>query len=158
MSLYKYKLLRQALLRYERAKQSKETHYVSEVARGSRGRGFGADIGREVHKALWGLDPEVILSTEEVSLPFPLAWRFRFGWLMGVADLVTFRYALPTEVVEVKSYDAIKSYEATQASLYGLLVMLNFAVKPRVCVKTPRGMVEVADWESLALQALRGVT
>lgn len=154
MSLYKYKLLRQALLRYERAKQSKEMYYVSEVARGSRGRGFGADIGREVHKALWGLDPEVILGTEEVSLPFPLAWRFRFGWLLGVADLVTFKNAVPTEVVEVKSYDAVKTYEATQASLYGLLIMLNFAVKPKVCVKTPKGMVVVADWENLALQAL----
>jgi hypothetical protein len=64
---------------------------------------------------------------------------------------------LPVEVIEVKSYDAVKSYEAAQASLYGLLVMLNFAAKPRVYVKTPRGMVEVADWESLALQALRGV-
>jgi hypothetical protein len=157
MSLYKYKLLRQALLRYERAKQSKEMYYVSEVARGSRGRGFGADIGREVHKALWGLDPEVILSTEEVSLPFPLAWRFRFGWLMGVADLVTFKNAVPTGVVEVKSYNAIKKYEATQASLYGLLVMLNFAVRPRVYVKIPGNIVEVEDWESLALQALRYV-
>jgi hypothetical protein len=157
MSLYKYKLLRQALLRYERAKQSRETYYVTQVASGSRGRGRGAELGREVHREIWGLDPEAVLNVEEVSLPFPLAWRFRFGWLLGVADLVTFRSALPVEVVEVKSYDAVKSYEAAQASLYGLLVMLNFAVKPKVYVKTPRDMVEVADWESLALQALRGV-
>jgi len=158
MSLYKYKLLRQALLRYERARQSRDAYYVTQVASGSRGRGQGAELGREVHSALWGLDPETILNTEEVSLPFPLAWSFRFGWLVGVADLVTFKDAVPTEVIEVKSYDAIKSYEATQASLYGLLVMLNFSARPRVYVKTPRGKAEVADWESLALQALHGVT
>jgi hypothetical protein len=158
MSLYKYKLLRQALLRYERAKQSKETHYVSEVARGSRGRGHGADFGREIHRKIWGLDPEVILSTEEVSLPFPLAWCFRFGWLIGVADFVTFHNALPVEVIEVKSYDAVKKYEATQASLYGLLVMLNFAVRPRVYVKALKDRVEIATWENLALQALHGIT
>jgi len=155
--VYRYKLIRQALQRYERAKQSRDAYYVTQVAGGGRGKGRGAELGREIHSALWGLDPELILNLEVVSTPFPLAWRFRFGWLMGIADLVTFRNALPTEVVEVKSYDAIKSYEVAQASLYGLLVMLNFAVRPRVCVKTPRGMVEVADWESLALQALRGI-
>jgi hypothetical protein len=157
MSLYKYKLLRLALLRYERAKQSRDTYYVTQVASGSRGRGRGAELGREAHREIWGLDPECILNLETVSTPFPLAWRFRFGWLLGVADLVTFKNAVPTGVVEVKSYNAIKKYEATQASLYGLLVMLNFAVRPRVYVKTPGNMVEVEDWESLALQALRYV-
>ncbi|MCC6051419.1 MAG: hypothetical protein LM580_11970 [Thermofilum sp.] len=155
-----YELVRQALLRYERARVLRELGaepvlYVTEVAGGSRGRGSGAEVGREVHREIWGLDPEAILSIEEVSLPLPLAWRFRFGWLLGVADLVTFRNALPVEVMEVKSYEAIKSYEAAQASLYGLLVALNFATRPRVYVVTPRGKVEVSDWESLALQALR---
>jgi hypothetical protein len=152
--IYRYKLIRQALQRYERAQQSRDAYYVTQVARGGRGKGHGAKLGREVHREVWGLDPETVLNTEEVSLPFPLAWRFRFGWLVGIADLVTFRNALPVEVIEVKSYDAVKTYEAAQASLYGLLVMLNFAVRPRVCVKTPKGMVEVANWENLALQAL----
>jgi hypothetical protein len=157
MSLWKYQLLRQALARYEHAK-AVGAYYVSEVARGSRGRGHGADFGREIHRKIWGLDPEVILNTEEVSLPFPLAWRFRFGWLIGVADIVTFHNALPVEVIEVKSYDAVKKYEATQASLYGLLVMLNFAVRPRVYVKALKDRVEIAAWENLALQALHGIT
>jgi hypothetical protein len=157
MSLYKYKLLRQTLLRYERAKQSRDTYYVTQVASGSRGRGRGVELAREVHREIWGLDPECILNLETVSTPFPLAWRLRFGWLLGVADLVTFRNAVPVEVIEVKNYDAIRSYEAAQASLYGLLVMLNFAVKPRVYVKTPRGKNEINDWEILALQALHGV-
>jgi hypothetical protein len=153
MSLWKYQLLRQALARYEHAK-AVGAYYVSQVSRGSKGRGHGADFGREIHRKIWGLDPEVILGTEEVSLPFPLAWRFRFGWLIGVADFVTFQNALPVEVIEVKSYDAIKRYEAMQASLYGLLVTLNFAVRPRVYVRTPRNMIEIEDWENLALQAL----
>jgi hypothetical protein len=157
MSLYKYKLLRQVLLRYERAKQSRDTYYVTQVARGSRGRGRGAELGREVHREIWGLDPECILNLETVSTPFPLAWRFRFGWLLGVADLVTFRNAVPVEVIEVKSYDAVRGYEAAQASLYGLLVMLNFAVKPKVCVKTMQGKKEIDNWEDLALQALHGI-
>jgi len=154
-----YELLRQALLRYERARVLRELGaepvlYVTEVAGGSRGRGSGAEGGREVHSALWGLDPELILNLEVVSTPFPLAWRFRFGWLMGIADLVTFRNALPTEVVEVKSYDAIKSYEVAQASLYGLLVLLNFHTRPRVYVKTLRDKLEVKEWECVALDAL----
>jgi hypothetical protein len=153
----RYELVRQALLRYERARQSKDKFYVSQVVSGARGKGLGAEAGREVHREIWGLDPETILNVREVSLPHPLAWRFRFGWLLGVADLVTFKNAVPTEVIEVKSYDAVKTYEATQASLYGLLIMLNFAVKPKVYVKTPRNMIEIADWENLALQALYNI-
>jgi hypothetical protein len=152
--LDRYKLIRGALARYELARQSGRVYYVTEVAGGSRGGGSSAFLGRQVHSELWSLDPDQILVVDAVSLPFPLAWRFRFGWLLGVADLVTFRDALPVEVIEVKSYDSVGSAEVRQASLYGLLVLLNFHTRPRVYVKTLRDKLEVKEWESVAIDTL----
>jgi hypothetical protein len=152
--LEKYRLIREALARYEGARQSKRVYHVTEVAGGSRGGGSSAFLGRQVHSELWSLDPDQILSLYILSLPFPLAWRFRFGWLVGVPDLVTFREATPIEVIEVKSYSEVGNAEVRQVSLYGLLVLLNFHTRPRVYVKTLRDKVEVKEWEGVAVDAL----
>jgi len=149
-----YKLIREALARFERAKQSKNAYNVTQVASGSRGRGSSAFVGRQVHRELWSTDPDQIVNLEAVSLPFPLAWQFRFGWVIGIPDLVTFRDAKPIEVIEVKSYDNIGNAEARQASLYGLLVQLNFYTRPRVYVKTLRDKFEIEEWEDIAINTL----
>jgi hypothetical protein len=149
-----YKLIREALARYEKAKQSKNVYNVTQVATGSRGKGNTAFIGRQVHSKLWSTDPDQIVNLEAVSLPFPLAWQFRFGWVMGIPDLVTFRDAQPVEVIEVKSYDNIGNAETRQASLYGLLVQLNFHTRPRVFVKTLRDKFEIKEWEDIAIDTL----
>lgn len=71
-----------------------------------------------------------------------------------MADTICFRSLVPYKIVEVKSYDEVKLSEATQASVYGLLVFLNFGVKPVVYVETPHRLVLVSDWEEKALDAL----
>jgi hypothetical protein len=154
-----YELVRQALLRAERARALREVKaepvlYITELARGGRGRGSGAEAGRELHRELWGLDPHDIAFTERWAGPLPLAWRFRFGWVYGVCDLVVFERGRLVSVVEVKSYGRVKRAERAQASLYGLLAQLNFLARPRVYVQTPRGPEEVQGWEELALETL----
>ncbi|ABL78422.1 hypothetical protein [Thermofilum pendens] len=151
-----YRLLSRALARFERALVSGEPRVaVTRVSsRLAPGRGLGREHGLEYHSRLWG-DLDWVLELEEAWTPLPLAWRFRFGWLVGVADLVRFVKARPVAVYEVKSYDTVKRAERVQAALYGLLVELNFATKPSVRLKTPSGEVEVKDWEALALDALR---
>ena len=154
-----YKLLKAALERVERARIAPQLgeplFYVTQLASGGRGRGRGVEEGRRVHKLIWGLDPYDVLNAEELATPLPLAWRFRFGWVLGVADLVAFKRGVPVSVVEVKSYPLVKRSERVQASLYGLLVMLNFCVKPRVLVVADGVEEEVRDWELLALEALQ---
>ncbi|MEM1523484.1 MAG: hypothetical protein QXU69_10665 [Thermofilaceae archaeon] len=41
-----------------------------------------------------------------------------------------------------------------QVSIYALLAMLNFGVRPRALIRTPSGLAEVKEWEGLALDAL----
>jgi hypothetical protein len=128
--------------------------YVTELARGGRGRGSSAEAGRELHGQLWGLDPYEIAFAERWAGPLPLAWRFRFGWVYGVCDLAVFERGRLLRVVEVKSYGGVKRAERVQAALYGLLAALNFLSKPEVAVWSPSGEVAVADWEELALNVL----
>jgi hypothetical protein len=154
-----YLLVRAAIARAERAKVLREARvepvlYVTELARGGRGRGSGAEAGRELHGQLWGLDPYEIAFAERWAGPLPLAWRFRFGWVYGVCDLAVFERGRLLHVVEVKSYGEVKRAERVQAALYGLLAMLNFLAKPEVLVETPEGAERVEAWEELALEAL----
>ena len=152
-------LVRAALARAERARVLREAgvepvFYVTELASGGRGGGSGAEAGRRLHRAVWGLDPFEIACTERWAGPLPLAWRFRFGWVYGVCDLAVFERGRLVRVVEVKSYGAVKLAERAQAALYGLLAMLNFLAKPEVAVWSPSGEVAVSDWEILAMDAL----
>jgi hypothetical protein len=154
-----YSLVKAALARAERARVLREARvepvlYVTELARGGRGRGSGAEAGRELHRELWGLDPYEIANTGTWIGPLPLAWRFRFGWVYGVCDLAVFERGRLMRVVEVKSYGEVKRAERVQAALYGLLAMLNFLAKPEVLVETPEGAERVEAWEELALEAL----
>ena len=143
-----------ALARYEEARRERHV-YVSRVAgRFSRGRGRGVEAGRRVHGRLWALDPYDILEYGEVCTPFPLAWRFRFGWLLGVPDRLCFKHGIPYAIVEYKSYSKIGKAEVIQASLYGLLAQLNFSVKPTVLLKLDDRLEEIRDWEFHALEGL----
>lgn len=144
-----------ALLRFQAALESRrEKHQVSGISRGfAKGRGQGLTAGLEVHRRLCG-DISWIVEYERVAIPFPLAWRFRFGWLLGVADVVVFERGIPRAVVEVKSYCAVGRGERVQASLYGLLAMLNFLARPRVYVQAAGRLEEIRGWEELALEAL----
>jgi len=152
-------LVRAALARAERARvlrgvKAEPVLYVTELASGGRGKGSGAEAGRELHRQLWGLDPYEIAFAERWAGPLPLAWRFRFGWVYGVCDLAVFERGRLRRVVEVKSYDRVKVRERAQAALYGLLAALNFLAKPEVLVETPEGAERVEGWEELALEAL----
>ena len=148
-----YYLLSYALDRFEEARNSSLKVYVSEVARYfSKGHGrSSSELGRRLHERLWG-DPWAILDIEEICVPFPVSWRFRFGWLLGVADLVCFRQAKPFMVVEYKSYSGVSKADLVQVSLYALLLQLNFCIKPLAMVKAG-GEVEV-DWEKYVYDAL----
>ena len=157
-----YLLVRAAIARAERARALREARvepvlYVTELASGGRGRGSGAEAGRELHRRLWGLDPHEIAFAERWAGPLPLAWRFRFGWVYGVCDLAVFERGRLLRVVEVKSYGRVKRAERVQASLYGLLAMLNFLAKPEILVETPEGVEYVEGWEPLALEVLREI-
>ncbi|AKG38704.1 hypothetical protein MA03_04630 [Infirmifilum uzonense] len=147
--------LRSCLERFEHAMSSrKEAFTVTEVAKPfGRGRGRGLQAGVILHRKFWG-DLSLILQEDKASTPFPVAWRFRFGWLLGVVDQVLFVDGLPVEVAELKSYDGFKSYEKVQASLYGLLVMLNFQYRPRVSIIGMNEKLEINNWEDLAVNAL----
>uniref|UniRef100_A0A7J3X885 PD-(D/E)XK endonuclease-like domain-containing protein n=1 Tax=Thermofilum pendens TaxID=2269 RepID=A0A7J3X885_THEPE len=152
----KARLVEAALLRFQAALESRSGKlHVSSVSRGfARGRGRGLAAGIEAHRRLYG-DVGWITEHERVAIPFPLAWRFRFGWLLGVADLVVFERGTPRAVVEVKSYGTVGAGERVQASLYGLLAMLNFLARPRVYLQAAGRLEEVQGWEELALEALR---
>ncbi|MEZ0345819.1 MAG: hypothetical protein ABWK01_04650 [Infirmifilum sp.] len=151
-------LLSQSLQRFERALASHERKYtVTQVAgRYRRGRGRGAAEGRYLHERFWG-DLSLVLSEKIASTPLPLAWRFRFGWLYGVADQVLFVEGLPREVVELKSYGGFRRFEVVQAALYGLLVEMNWGVRPRVKLSGCGRVVEIENWMEEALQALEGL-
>lgn len=148
-------LIDYALARYEKAKRSREKVYVTQIAgRFSRGQGRGVEAGKKLHDRIWGFDPYDIIQHEELCTPFPLAWRFRFGWLLGVADQVCFKRGIPYAVVEYKSYNKIRKAELVQASLYGLLVMLNFANRPFVYLKVSGSLHRIEKWEILALEGI----
>ena len=154
-------LVRAALARAERARVLRgagvePVFYVTELAPGGRGGGSGAEAGRRLHRAVWGLDPFDVASAERWAGPLPLAWRFRFGWVYGVCDLAVFERGRLLKVVEVKSYGSVRARERAQAALYGLLAALNFLAKPEVAVWSPSGEVAVSDWELLAMDALGG--
>jgi hypothetical protein len=153
--VYGYRLLRTAINRFEKAKASRDPKIsVTEISsRLARGKGKGYEEGLRVHSSIFG-DVDWILEYRDVCIPFPLAWLFRFGWVHGVTDTICFRSLVPYKIVEVKSYDKVKLSETTQASVYGLLVFLNFGVKPVVYVETPHRLVLVSDWEEKALDAL----
>lgn len=154
-----YSLVSVALDRYEEARRSREKVYVTRVAgRFSRGRGRGVEAGRALHGGIWALDPYDVLQYEELCTPFPLAWRFRFGWLLGVPDRLCFRRGLPYAVVEYKSYSNTGRAEQVQASLYTLLARLNFAAPVEALLHTPAGTAPIPGWQTLALEALHRVS
>ena len=154
----KVALIRRALELYEDAVASREKISVSQVAhKFSRGRGSSAERGRQFHNRIWSFDPYDILNYEKIALPFPLAWRFRWGWLYGIADQLVFEYGLPKAVIEYKSYKLWRKSERVQASLYGLLVMLVFAVKPGVYLSNGQKILLIKDWRMLALKSLRNL-
>ncbi len=150
-----YLLVSAALDRYEEARRSREKVYVTRVAgRFSRGRGRGVEEGRRLHGRIWAMDPYDILQYEELCTPFPLAWRFRFGWLLGVPDMLCFRRGLPYAVVEYKSYSNTGRAEQVQASLYAMLARLSFAAPVEALLHTPAGTAPIPGWRRLALEAL----
>jgi len=150
-------LIDRCLRLFEEARSSGRAVTVSELAgRFPRARGRGAERGRRFHLSrVLSLDPYAAAYEERWACPLPLAWRFRWGWLYGVADQVVFERGVPVAVIEVKSYPGARKAERVQASLYGLLVMLVFAVRPRVYLYHSR-LEEVPEWEAVALEALRG--
>ncbi len=150
-----YLLLRKALERFEEARQSRRKIYVSRIAaKYSKSRGGGTEAGRALHRGLWG-DPFDTLKYPIFYTPLPVAWYFRDTWLIGIVDLVGFREGLPREVIEYKSTSPSIS-GIIQASLYGILVKLNFLVNPYVYVKYKRRTIEIKNWEIIALEALSG--
>jgi len=143
---------------FEEARKSGNRFSVSEVAgRFSQGRGKGAERGRKYHRKILQLDPYPAAYEEVWACPLPLAWRFRFGWLYGVADQVAFVHGIPVRVIEYKSYVGIKRSEEVQASLYGLLTMLCFSVRPQVYLYGDGRLRPLPDWEITALVALSKV-
>lgn len=152
------RLLRAAVERFLAARESRERKLtVTDVARRySMGRGLGAEEGLRVHSELFG-DPDWILEREMVEVPFPLAWRFRFGWLYGVADLLRFSRGRPVAVIEVKSYESVRRGERVQASLYALLAMLNFHSRSQAYVLAAGRLIEIEEWEELAITSLSGI-
>jgi len=152
------RLIDRAVRLFGEARSSRRAVSVSEVAgRFSRGRGRGAEAGRRFHSRIWSLDPYAAAYEEVWACPLPLAWRFRFGWLYGVADQVVFEHGVPVAVIEYKSYEGARRAERVQAALYGLLVELLFCTRPRAYLLTPEGRKEVHGWEDLALLALKTI-
>lgn len=149
-------LLSQALDRFEEARNSEKRVYVSDVARHFSKRHAGrssSTLGKRLHSRIWG-DPWAVLDLDEVCVPFPLAWRFEFGWLLGVADHVCFRRAKPYAVVEYKSYEGVSRTDIVQVLLYGLLVELNFLSKIELLLKTGMGLTRIVD-SILVFEGLR---
>lgn len=149
------RLIDYAIRLFEEARCSRHAVSVSEFAnRFSRGKGEGAETGKRFHSKILCLDPYAAAYEEVWACPLPLAWRFRFGWLYGVADQVVFEHGVPVAVIEYKSYHDTRMAEKVQAALYGLLVSLVFTVKPRVLLAGPWGHCELAEWLELSLEAL----
>ncbi len=149
-------LLSTVLDRFEEARSSEKRVYVSDVARHFSKRHAGRSssaLGRRLHSRIWG-EPWVVLDLDEVCVPFPLAWRFEFGWLLGVADQVCFRKARPYAIVEYKSYEGVSRADIVQVLLYGLLVKLNFFSKIELLLKTGMGLTRVED-SFLVFEGLR---
>lgn len=149
------KLIDRALRLYEEARSARDAVSVSEIAgRFSKGRGKGAGYGRRYHSKIWSLDPYAAAYEPVWACPLPLAWRFRWGWLYGVADQVVFENGVPIAVIEYKSYPETGKAEEVQVALYGLLVELVFCVGPRAYLITPNGTKEVKEWKELAISSL----
>lgn len=149
-------LISYALERFEEARGSEEKVYVSEVARHFSRRHAGRSgpgLGRRLHSRIWG-DPWAVLDLEEACVPFPLAWRFEFGWLLGVADQVCFRGGRPYAVVEYKSYRGVSRADAVQVLLYGLLTEMNFPGRVELLLKTSAELIRIAD-SFLVFEGLR---
>jgi len=148
-------LIDRCLSLFEEAKRSRSRFSVSEVSRGfSRGKGKGAERGRKYHSRILQLDPYSAAYEEVWACPLPLAWRFRFGWLYGVADQVVFERGIPVRVIEYKSYRDARRSEEVQASLYGFLTMLCFATRPDVYLYEDGFLRPVQGWEAKALLSL----
>jgi len=159
VSALKPSLITLTLERYLRAVKGREPRFsVTQVVSGIRGgKGRGVQAGRDLHARLPNLDPYGLFEQESWASPLPLAWRFRWGWLYGVPDELVFERngnGYKVSVVEYKSYEA-RARERAQASLYGLLAMLNLAVKPTVYVADSESLVLVSGWELIACEALR---
>ncbi|MEM1522397.1 MAG: hypothetical protein QXT50_02505 [Thermofilum sp.] len=142
-----WRRLRLALDRYERAVAEGGVPVTSIVAR----QRIGSNVarGRRFHRSFASMPLE---PAERWEGALPLAWRFRFGWVLGIADSVVIEGG-EVAVIELKSGEATRGAKE-QVSLYALLAMLNFGVRPRAYVRTPSGLVEVGNWEELALEAL----
>jgi len=158
VSALKPSLITAAVERYMRAVKGREPGFsVTQVVAGMRGgRGRGAEAGRDLHARLLNLDPYDLFEEESWASPLPLAWRFRWGWLYGVPDELVFERdgnGYRVSVIEYKSYSPM-AREKAQASLYGLLTMLNLAVKPTVYVADSESLVSVPCWELVAYEAL----
>ncbi|PLJ77533.1 hypothetical protein [Infirmifilum sp. SLHALR2] len=159
MSALKPSLITLTLERYLRAVKGREPGFgVTQVVTGMRGgRGRGAEAGRDLHARLLNLDPYALFEQESWASPLPLAWRFRWGWLYGVPDELVFERdggGYRVSVIEYKSYSPM-AREKAQASLYGLLTMLNLAVKPRVYVADSESLMPVPSWEPIAYEVLQ---
>jgi len=159
MSALKPSLITATVERYLRAVKGREPRFsVTHVVSGMRaGRGRGVQAGRDLHARLLNLDPYGLFEQESWASPLPLAWRFRFGWLYGVPDELVFEQdggGYRVSVVEYKSYSPM-ARERAQASLYGLLTMLNLAARPRVYVADSESLMPVSDWELVACEALQ---
>ncbi|MEM3943749.1 MAG: hypothetical protein QXJ59_06665 [Thermofilaceae archaeon] len=142
-----WRRLRLALERYERAVAEGGVPVTRIVSRGR----IGSNVvrGRRFHRSFASMPLEPA-GRWEGSLP--LAWRFRFGWVYGVADSVVID-GDSVNVIELKSGEATRGAKE-QAALYALLAMLNFGIKPRALIRTPARLEEVREWELLAIEAL----
>jgi len=159
MSALKPSLITATVERYLRAVKGREPRFsVTQVVSGMRaGKGRGVQAGRDLHARLLNLDPYALFEHESWASPLPLGWRFRFGWVYGVPDELVFERDggdYRVSVIEYKSYSPMER-ERAQASLYGLLAMLNLAVKPRVYVADSESLALVSDWELIACEALQ---
>jgi len=158
VSALKPSLITATVERYFRAVKGREPRFsVTQVVSGIHGgKGRGVQAGRELHAKLLNLDPYGLFEQESWASPLPLAWRFRWGWLYGVPDELVFRRdgsGYRVSVIEYKSYSPM-ARERAQASLYGLLTMLNLAARPEVYVADSESLVPVSNWELIAYEAL----
>ncbi|MEM4666966.1 MAG: hypothetical protein QW498_06700 [Thermofilum sp.] len=142
-----WRRLRLALERFERAVAEGGVPVTSIAARGRIGS--SAARGRRFHRSFASMPVE---PAERWEGSLPLAWRFRFGWVYGIADSVVVD-GDEVAVIELKSGEVTRGARE-QVSIYALLAMLNLARRPRAYVRTPSGLVEVREWELPALEAL----
>ncbi|MEM4853172.1 MAG: hypothetical protein QXQ60_06375 [Thermofilum sp.] len=143
-----WRRLRLSLERFERAVAEGGVPVTRIVSRG-RSIGSSAARGRRFHRSFASMPVE---PAERWEGALPLAWRFRFGWVYGIADSVVVD-GDEVAVIELKSGEVTRGARE-QVSIYALLAMLNLARRPRAYVRTPSGLVEVGEWELPALEAL----